>query len=206
MNDFAADSVGFLADWSIRWSVLIFGLILIFAIRPPRAVATRLWLARLVLIGGLLLPLAPRWWTIPVPQPEMADPGPTDQALVTPPPDAVVAPPTTPSVRYAPPPGGWETQAVQPTVATPAFTLPETGPSVSEAPAIEPLSPIPVRVGWSLMIATVWFIGCVFCLGRLAVGQPTAGRLQPPHARRVADGSARTGARRQRPANASAHY
>src|SRR5262249_4278686 len=33
----------------------------------PRTVAARLWLARLVLIGGLLLPLSPRWWAGPWP-------------------------------------------------------------------------------------------------------------------------------------------
>src|SRR5207237_594270 len=40
-----------LADWSLRWAVLIAGLGLWFALRPPRRAAVRLLLCRLALLG-----------------------------------------------------------------------------------------------------------------------------------------------------------
>src|SRR5262245_34702120 len=51
-----------LADWSLRWGVVIAVLAAILAVWRPRRVATRLLLCRLVLLGGLGLPLVPRCW------------------------------------------------------------------------------------------------------------------------------------------------
>ena len=68
MIDLATGWMGIMADWSLRWGVLIVGLMVVLAAARPRAVAARLWLGRLVLIGGLLLPLWPRWWAAPLPE------------------------------------------------------------------------------------------------------------------------------------------
>jgi protocatechuate 3,4-dioxygenase beta subunit len=67
-----------LADWSLRWGVVIAALALVLWRCPPRQVATRLQLCRLVLVGGLLLPLLPRWWgpTQEPPQPPASLPSP----------------------------------------------------------------------------------------------------------------------------------
>ncbi len=51
-----------LADWSLRWGVLIAALAVWFAVRPPRQAALRLAVCQLVLVAGLALPLVPHWW------------------------------------------------------------------------------------------------------------------------------------------------
>ncbi len=51
-----------LADWSLRWGVLIVVLWIGLALRPPRQAALRLAVCQLVLVAGLALPLIPRWW------------------------------------------------------------------------------------------------------------------------------------------------
>src|SRR5262245_28163076 len=91
MTEFAAAWIGLLADWSLRWGAIILALLALFLVCRPRAVAVRLWLARLVLIGGLLLPFSPHWWTIPRVQPTSA------AAPIT------SAPATRSGVQYFPP-------------------------------------------------------------------------------------------------------
>jgi beta-lactamase regulating signal transducer with metallopeptidase domain len=66
MNDltesYALSTLLLLVDWSLRWGVLIVVLYAGLALWPPRRVATRLSLCRLVLAGGLVLPLLPHTW------------------------------------------------------------------------------------------------------------------------------------------------
>lgn len=53
----------FLADWSLRWGLLIGVLAFwLFTVRPRRS-ATRYLLCLLVLLAGLVLPVLPRWGT-----------------------------------------------------------------------------------------------------------------------------------------------
>jgi hypothetical protein len=42
VTELAAGWAALVADWSLRWGVLIVGLMAAFAVRPPRAVAARL--------------------------------------------------------------------------------------------------------------------------------------------------------------------
>ncbi len=72
-----------LADWSLRWGVVIALLALALAVRPPRRAATRLLLCQLVLVGGLLLPLVPRCWGpgLPAPEPESLTAEPAEPPL-----------------------------------------------------------------------------------------------------------------------------
>jgi beta-lactamase regulating signal transducer with metallopeptidase domain/protein involved in polysaccharide export with SLBB domain len=51
----------FVADWSLRWAALITLLAAWLAIVRPRRSATRYLLCLLVLLGGLALPVLPRW-------------------------------------------------------------------------------------------------------------------------------------------------
>ena len=66
MSDFIdlrlAPGLWFLADWSLRWGVLIVLLGLWFAVRPPRQAGLRLAACQFVLLAGLALPFVPRWW------------------------------------------------------------------------------------------------------------------------------------------------
>jgi beta-lactamase regulating signal transducer with metallopeptidase domain/HEAT repeat protein len=51
----------FVADWSLRWAVLIGATALLLLLCRPRRVATRQLVCLATLVGGLLLPFVPRW-------------------------------------------------------------------------------------------------------------------------------------------------
>lgn len=59
----------FLADWSIRWGLVVAALAAWFAVRPPRRAATRHALCAAGLLAGLLLPVVPRWGGVAIPRP-----------------------------------------------------------------------------------------------------------------------------------------
>ena len=64
MNEFvlaAEEGLWFLGEWSLRWGVLIGLLAVWFHIRAPRRSDVRYAIAWSVLLGGVCLPLAPRW-------------------------------------------------------------------------------------------------------------------------------------------------
>ncbi|WP_406698069.1 M56 family metallopeptidase [Singulisphaera sp. Ch08] len=50
-----------LAEWSLRWGLVLLVLSLWFILRPPRRAATRHLLCVVALATGLLLPILPRW-------------------------------------------------------------------------------------------------------------------------------------------------
>ena len=58
-----------LADWSVRWGVVLAVLAAWLALRPPRRAATRHLLCLAALVAGVLLPVAPRWGDAAVPWP-----------------------------------------------------------------------------------------------------------------------------------------
>jgi hypothetical protein len=51
----------FLAEWSLRWGVVIAAMAAWLLLRPPRRAATRHLLCAVALIAGLLLSVSPRW-------------------------------------------------------------------------------------------------------------------------------------------------
>lgn len=57
-----APAIWFTAEWSLRWGALIAMILMWFAIRAPKAAAVRLFVLRLTLVAGLLLPLVPVAW------------------------------------------------------------------------------------------------------------------------------------------------
>jgi hypothetical protein len=182
VTDLAATWLAFLADWSLRWAVLILGLMIVFAAFPPRAVATRLWLARLVLVGGLALPLLPRWWAVP--QSAEADPAP---------PAPVIAPVESTSVKLEPsvtedrerlrPPAARPPEPVAPPL--PVAPSPEAPAAVSEPVAAEPAGP--AVVPWPAIVAAMWLAGFGVLLVRLAVGRWWLARVR--HAAGPIDGA-----------------
>ena len=58
-----------LAEWSVRWGVVIAMLAAWLALRPPKRTATRHLLCLAALAAGVLLPVAPRWGNAVVPWP-----------------------------------------------------------------------------------------------------------------------------------------
>lgn len=53
--------LGFLAEWSARWGLVLMALALWLILRPPRRAATRHLLCAVALASGVLLPVTPRW-------------------------------------------------------------------------------------------------------------------------------------------------
>lgn len=61
LDAFVEPAVWFLADWSLRWAALIgVAMLLLIILRPHRADVRHL-ICMVSLLGGLLIPLAPRW-------------------------------------------------------------------------------------------------------------------------------------------------
>jgi beta-lactamase regulating signal transducer with metallopeptidase domain len=58
--------LAFMADWSVRWGILLTALVFWLCLKPPRRAASRYLLCTVVLVSGLLLPLLPRWGRIAV--------------------------------------------------------------------------------------------------------------------------------------------
>src|SRR5437762_70681 len=115
----------------------------------PRTVVARLWLGRLVLMGGLLLPLWPHWWAGPWP----------DRALA-------------PSER-APRqevPGGLEGDATDRSGATGtvASFRPRTMPTADQR--ADGLAAVIAGVDWRVVAAGAWLSGCGLLLARQAAG------------------------------------
>ncbi|HEY7427846.1 MAG TPA: M56 family metallopeptidase, partial [Gemmataceae bacterium] len=54
-------SLWFVAEWSLRWAVLIGVAALMMLVFRPRRAATRQLMCWVALLGGLLLPILPRW-------------------------------------------------------------------------------------------------------------------------------------------------
>jgi beta-lactamase regulating signal transducer with metallopeptidase domain/protocatechuate 3,4-dioxygenase beta subunit len=71
------------ADWSLRWAVILAALAVVLTVWPPRRSATRLLLCRLALVGGLLLPLLPRCWGPTYPRAKRAEATATVEQLET---------------------------------------------------------------------------------------------------------------------------
>jgi protocatechuate 3,4-dioxygenase beta subunit len=59
----------FLADWSMRWGVLLALLLLWLVLRPPRRASTRYLMTFVALASGVLLPVVPRWASIAIVRP-----------------------------------------------------------------------------------------------------------------------------------------
>ena len=168
-----APFLGFLADWSIRWGILILGLGVGLRLSPPRRAATRHWLCATVLGAGLALPLAPIW-TAPWPRyqtrTETARATPVRVSLPAAEPSGWVGEATGAPAAIAPSPAGGVSNVVPPGRTTPPM----------EPPALQ-ASPGKrwgwVRLGW-LVLGGVWLAGTTGSLVRLMVGRTLLARVR----------------------------
>ncbi len=87
-----------LADWSIRWGLLLALLWIVLALRPPRRAAMRYLLCVGALGAGLFLPAAPRWGTATIAWPSWKPGHAIDSSIVP----SLRRPEITPEVGSAP--------------------------------------------------------------------------------------------------------
>ncbi|HEY7314861.1 MAG TPA: M56 family metallopeptidase [Gemmataceae bacterium] len=145
-----------LADWSLRWGVVLVVLAAMLKLWPPRRPATRLLLCRLVLLGGLLLPLLPRCWGPSLSHAEreetVATAGHTEMEHL---------PPATPTIRPR-----REGPLVEAPPPSPEVEQPSAEPIPEEA-AAEPPAPVG-RPRWIVpALAGIWMGGVVLMMARL---------------------------------------
>jgi HEAT repeat protein/beta-lactamase regulating signal transducer with metallopeptidase domain len=140
-----------LADWSLRWALLIGLLAAGLRLLRPRRAATRSLACWLVLLGGLLLPMLPHWGP-PLTLPQTSEEAPTPAGEALPLPEKMIA---------APP--------VEP-VAVPTPTLRSGG-----TPVAQPLGAKRLVI---LSVALLWGAGVVLLLVRLVGGWLLLTRLR----------------------------
>ncbi len=169
-----APFLGFLADWSIRWGILILGLGAGLWLSPPRRAATRHWLCATVLGAGLALPLAPTW-TAPWPQfptrTETAAAPPVRVSLPAAEPSGWIGEATGTPAAVAPSPAGGVVKVVSPRQPAPSSLKP---PALKES-QVARLGW--VRLGW-LALGGVWLVGTTGSLVRLVVGRALLARVR----------------------------
>jgi beta-lactamase regulating signal transducer with metallopeptidase domain/protocatechuate 3,4-dioxygenase beta subunit len=147
-----------MADWSLRWAVILVALALMLRVHPPRRAATRLLLCRLALVGGLVLPLLPHCWG---PMISSAQTGETSSIAW----QREIEQPS-PIVR-----------AVQPLPERPAVEVPllshgsEHFPAEQMEPRATDEQPTPVRSVRGIVpaLAIVWIVGMTLMTARLLV-------------------------------------
>jgi HEAT repeat protein/beta-lactamase regulating signal transducer with metallopeptidase domain/protein involved in polysaccharide export with SLBB domain len=144
-----------LAEWSLRWAVVVGLLAVWLRVTPPRRAATRYLLCLVTLVAGLLLPLVPRW-------------GSGLYAAGRPTPPALAEP-----VRDAAPAADVSREAVVEPVGdcTPRLAD-QAAPVTSEVIAVGAPAPQPIGVRrWLLLgLAAVWAGGVLVALARCAAG------------------------------------
>ncbi len=161
-----------LGDWSVRLALAVAVLAVVLAVRPPRRVATRFLLCRLVLLGGLLLPLTPRLWAVPLPH-LSSRVSRVDTEEETP------MPPPRPEDRERPMPSAPARTPVPPgrPVAAP---LPVAPPVTVWQPPAPAEGSAPLRPGqWlALLLGVAWAGGTLTFGGRLLLGWRWLARLR----------------------------
>jgi hypothetical protein len=166
-------ALGFLADWSLRWAVLIGGLAVWLVVRRPRRVARRYLVCWAVLLAGLLLPGLPRWG----PGFGSARTFTTSSADRTPAPAAPAEPARKDPLPVHPePPLPTPVQAEPAAVAFPAPSAPPPliSPNPVEVPLAEMIPETTEPLGaWRmgvLGLAGFWAVGVTICLTRWVFG------------------------------------
>src|SRR5262249_16348019 len=150
----------FLADWSLRWALLIALLAIGLAVLRPRRAATRSLVCWLVFLVGLSLPALPRWgvgFALPPPRPTPPHlPAPGTPVYERGTQDAVV------EGQVAP-----HTNAEQHVEALP----PVERPPSAEQPDMPPEEPLGVRRVILVGVATLWLTGVCVLLVRWLGGR-----------------------------------
>lgn len=147
--------IGLLADWSVRWGVLILALMAASAVGLPRTIAARLWLGRLVLMGGLFLPLGPRWWSAPWTSQSRTASGSIARQLDN---DTSIA--SSSELNLA---------STTQSISQPLHT--DLSPTATTATGL-------IAMDWQVVATVVWCAGCGCFLARLAAGWWWLGRIR----------------------------
>jgi beta-lactamase regulating signal transducer with metallopeptidase domain len=185
MNDWTDSSLTalalWLAGWSLRWGVFIALLGAGLAVCRPRRTATRLFLCRLVLAGGLLLPLLPRCWGPTVTQ-LAADPATEKPRPITPGrqplpnAEASLPPAAASSPARGPLPAYFAGEASRRGTAVPMKSVAPPAEGGDSAPALGPeqvfsdTAPASVRDVLVVGLLLVWLVGFLLHAGALVLG------------------------------------
>ncbi len=150
-DDWVVPWLAFLADWSVRWGIVLLFLAAWFALRSPRRASVRHVLCWAALVAGLLIPVAPRWVGVPVPWRTIDAPAESER-----------------SIRSVSLPRSQQAQSDQPAFASREFDLPKTPSPAAPAPAKSiTLSGFQLA---AVATASVWAFGVLVLLIRLAGG------------------------------------
>jgi protocatechuate 3,4-dioxygenase beta subunit len=161
----------FLADWSVRWGVVLLLLALGFGLKPPRRAVTRHLLASVALVVGVLLPLVPRWGGVVVPWPTRQAGGVVEPSLAR---REVVAEDHEP-LRLAQPPDPGRAAAPKQTVPVSAARGPG---SLVPAWRVHQSEPLGLARIAGLGIGALWLFTVTVLLARLGGGWLLLGRLR----------------------------
>jgi len=171
MSEISNSLLSLLFDWSIRYGVLILGLALWIWLRPPRSIATRLLLGWLVLVGGMLLPLTPRW--LSVSWPVSVDSNALSPKRIES--DSIAHLDEESSSQARP------FRDVNSRLLLPALSESKSSDFLDNHEALppapvdalitrQPPAPGTTQVEWGLLVVVVWAVGVTFCLARLLIG------------------------------------
>ncbi len=154
--------LAFLADWSIRWGILLALFLSWLAVRPPRDAASRYWICATLLAAGIFLPFVPRWASVP---------------LLSPAPTIPIATPNTSSVvtpyRSASPPDGGSTVARQPERTAP----PRSSPNQRAEPP-DSFASLGMGQSMALIVGCTWVLIALVLIFRLFAGRLVLARLR----------------------------
>ncbi len=161
-----------LADWSIRWGLVLAPLLGWFALRPPRQTAIRYLLCLSALAAGMLLPLSPRWGNAVIRWPSRG--GQADEGA------------TRPVLRSANLEGFGPKSTISPDANQPGLLRQSPASNLRTEPvgpnrSPHPFEPIAALVTWRLaaLVTTVaWSAVVLALLSRLVFGRLMLARLR----------------------------
>ncbi len=153
----------FLADWSLRWGVLLGLVAAWFALRPPRRAETRHAICLAALVAGVILPAVPRWGVARVPWPSGGGAIPARAPAPDPTANPALAPGSTSTARETPEGIGPARPAVRGIGATRPAVAP---PGPPRRPGIVDVLALAVAATWA---SAVLAMACRWAGGRLVL-------------------------------------
>ena len=161
-NGWVIPGLAFLADWSVRWGILLALFLSWLAVRPPRDAASRYLICATLLAAGMILPFVPRWALAPLPAPAPTIP------IATPNMFPVVTP-----YRSASPPIVGSTVARQPERVAP----PRSSPN-QRAGSPDSFASLGIGHLMAIIVGCAWVLIALVLIFRLLAGRLVLAKLR----------------------------